>query len=604
MVKNSSGQPMPRILLVSSLLAGFLASSLHAAGKNFIVPTDPASGVKIEIESWLDACPPAGMASFALRINNGSGDAHEWTLTVADGYNGGMTTTIAVSVPAGRTEVVPFTAAAGLRAAGSGPYRLMVLTVNGHGSRGSAGQLQQPDALSRAVHATVTPFLAMSSELALKGWSTLADKFDKTPRGKGGGGIGFDATQVDIAKAPDDWRGYSGLSQLWMTDGEWSAMGAGAKAALLEWIALGGRMVLFTGNDSDARLAGLKVPPPDASGGRRIGAGGIQTQKWDGNVFPLEEAFALATNRPGDSVPKQLMKYTSGSSWKLSDSVAAPSLRALLIFGFIVGFGILVGPVNLYWFAGPKRRQRLFWTTPLISLAGSALLVALMILQDGIGGSGARRVLAVMLPEQNKLAIVQEQVSRTGVLLGRSFAIEEPSWMQQVAAESNGGTFNPSRNSDRKFRELNQRQRSGDWFSNRAVQAQVIEAVRPSRGHIEVSPGSKDNDPPGVLSSLGVTLAKVFVLDDRKRYWRAEQVGTGEKKAMQPSTEDEFKRWLQTAALDDLGAVSGDVLGALDNLAGHAYAESADTAAFAVKTLASIRWSDDRVIFAGPYVRR
>ena len=164
-------------------------------------------------------------------------------------------------MPAGRTAEIPFAATAGLRDSGSGYYRMMNFTVNGHGSRGSAGQLQQPDTLSRGSHPAATPFLAMSSQLALKGWSALADKFDKTAGGKASS-VGLDATQVDIAKAPDDWRGYSGLSQLWMTDGEWSAMGGGAKAAMLEWVALGGRVILFADDLSDARLAGLKVPPP------------------------------------------------------------------------------------------------------------------------------------------------------------------------------------------------------------------------------------------------------------------------------------------------------------------------------------------------------
>ena len=231
-------------------------------------------------------------------------------------------------------------------------------------------------------------------------------------------------------------------------------------------------------------------------------------QSWDGRAFPLEQAFKLATAIPGDRVETLLGQY--GGKWNLRDSVAAPSLRALLVFGFIVAFGVLVGPVNLYWFAGPKRRQRLFWTTPLISLAGSALLVALMILQDGIGGNGARRVLALMLPGQNKIAIVQEQISRTGVLLGRSFDIEEPSWMQQLPGEPSSPGNSTFGNSGRRLAETDQRQRSGDWFTNRAVQAQVIEAVRPSRGRIEFFPGKSDQDPPAVLSSLGTTLAQVY----------------------------------------------------------------------------------------------
>ena len=276
---------MRRTLLCSALLAGLLSSSLLAAGKHILIPTDAASGVKIEIESWLDACPPGGMAPFTLRITNGSNSAHDWTVTAADGYNGGTTMTLGVNVPAGRTAEIPFVATAGLRDSGSGYYRMMNFTVTGHGSRGSAGQLQQPDNLSRGSHLGATPFLAMSAQLALKGWSALADKFDKTTGGKAGS-VGFDATQVDIAKAPDDWRGYSGLSQLWMTDGEWSAMGGGAKAAMLEWVALGGRVILFADDLSDARLAGLKVPSPGADGVRRIGAGRILTQKWDRKNFP------------------------------------------------------------------------------------------------------------------------------------------------------------------------------------------------------------------------------------------------------------------------------------------------------------------------------
>ncbi len=607
MVEASAARAFLRILVGSAILAGLLAPSLRAAGKKLLIPTDPASGVTIEIESWFDACPPGGMAACVARITNGSNAAHDWTVTAADGYGGGTITTLGVNVPAGRTATVPFVASVGLRNPGSGRYRMMVFNVLGHGTRGSGAQLQQPDTLSRGSHANVTPFLAMSSQLALKGWSVLADKFDKSaapaPSGRSGSAIGFDATQVDIAKAPDDWRGYSGLSQLWMTEGEWSAMGGGAKAAMLEWVALGGRVVLFAEDLSDALLDRLKVPPPGADGLRRIGAGRVMMQQWDGKIFPGDEAFKLASDIKGDSVPAQLAKY-AGGSWNLRDAVAAPSLRAVLIFGFILGFGILVGPVNLFWFAGPKRRQRLFWTTPLISIAGSALLVALMILQDGIGGSGARRVLAVMLPEHNKIALVQEQISRTGVLLGRSFAMGEPSWMQQVPTDRSGSGFNPARSRGLQFRENDQRQRSGDWFTNRAVQAQVIEAVRPSRGHIEIFPGAGENDPPSVLSSLGVTLANAFIVDDRRRYWRAEQVDTGEKKRMKPSSEGDFTKWVQAAALHDMGPRPAAALDALSRLPGHAYAESAEAAKLAVGTLGSIRWNNDRIIFAGPYVKR
>lgn len=594
---------MRRFLLGCIFLATGLTTSIQAAGKTIPFPTDASSGIKIEILSWLDACPPCGMAQFTLHITNGSNSAHSWTLSAVDGYNRGTSTTLNVSVPAGRTAEVPFTASTAVRDPSSGYYRMLNFTVSGHGALGSTGQLQQPDTLSGASRMSTTPFFAMSSQLSLKGWSVLADKFDKAAGGKSSGsGIGLDATQVDMAKAPDDWRGYSGLTQIWMTDGEWSAMSGSAKAAMLEWAALGGSIILFGNDLSDVRLAGLKVPAPDADGVRRIGAGKIQTQQWDEKTFPVETAYKLATSMTGDPKPKQLSNY-DGAAWKLRDAVAAPSLRAMLIFGFIVVFGILVGPVNLYWLAGPKRRQRLFWTTPLISLAGSALLIAMMILQDGTGGSGARRILAVMLPEQNKLALVQEQISRTGVLLGRSFAIDEPSWMQQVNSNASSGGYHPYGDMNRRFSESDQRTRSGDWFTNRAVQAQVISAVRPSRGHIDIFPGIGDADPPSVVSSLGATLTNVFIIDDKNRHWRAEQVGTGERKIMKSCAEHEFTNWMKASALKEMGPVSGAVLASINGLRGHAYAESAEASKLAVKTLGSIHWNDERIIFAGPYVK-
>ena len=47
------------------------------------------------------------------------------------------------------------------------------------------------------------------------------------------------------------------------------------------------------------------------------------------------------------------------------------------IAAILIAFGIIVGPVNLFVIARQGRRHRLFWTTPLISLIASLLLIAL-----------------------------------------------------------------------------------------------------------------------------------------------------------------------------------------------------------------------------------
>jgi hypothetical protein len=105
-----------------------------------------------------------------------------------------------------------------------------------------------------------------------------------------------------------------------------------------------------------------------------------------------------------------------------------------------------------------------------------------------------------------------------------------------------------------------------------------------------------------VISSIEVPLERVFVIDEDGGYWTAEDVGTGEKKTLVASDADAFAKWFDTLAAD-AGPVRRAALEAVKNLRGHAYATSRQAGKVAVATLGSIRWTDERADFAGPYVR-
>jgi hypothetical protein len=251
----------------------------------------------------------------------------------------------------------------------------------------------------------------------------------------------------------------------------------------------------------------------------------------------------------------------------------------------------MAGPVNVMVLAGKGRRSRMFWTTPLISLAATAFLLLLMFMRDGVGGAGARRVVGLLAPEQNTMAVVQEQFSRTGVLLGSSFPIAEPSWLEPI----------DRRDWNDKFAEADGRTRQGDWFRSRSDQAYLAMAVRPSRASLEVAGGAEDS-PPSVLSRIEVPLDKIFVIDEDGRYWTTDTVGTGQKKPLQASDADAYNRWYESL-LADTGPVRRDLLEPLRNVRGHAYASSSEAGKVAVKTLPAIRWVDERADFVGPFTR-
>lgn len=408
---------------------------------------------------------------------------------------------------------------------------------------------------------------------------------------------------LDLELAPADWRGWTSFPVLLCTEGEWLGLAPGARQALLERIALGGRVGVLVADAAAERLDRLRLPPRDASGRRRVGAGEVVTVEWDGTTLTAEIYDRFAAGCEAGMEARRFDAY-GGVQWRFRFAEGQPLdsrfARLTGIFGpralplvpimcFLGFLAIIAGPLNLMVFAGPGRRARLFWTTPVISLVATLLLLGLIFLRDGFGGRGARRVLALLLPGQNALAIVQEQFSRTGVLLSGVFPIAEPSWMRPVGNVALDGGFH----------ETDDAWRSGDWFRSRADQAFVIQAVRPSRTGIEVNEGI---GPPAVISSIELPLARVFVIDAEGRFWTAADVGTGQRRTLEPSTAADYDSWFAGHEAD-AGPVRLRALEAVRGLPGHAYAEATAAGSVAVETHPAIRWENERVLFAGPFTR-
>jgi hypothetical protein len=573
-----------RRILAFALLGCIAAGSAPAA--TVLSPRmDTASGIDIRLESWLDACPPAGFVPIRVRIRNVEKQTHTWTITSQS--NNGGTSSVDITVEGGK-EGERMMYAPLLLHPETSYYTNIGFRVSGPGvAEESAGNLQNGggSASSR------TEYVGMSTSLHAKGWSALEGKFSS-----GSSSANLQGSKVDMSSAPEDWRGYAGLAQLWMDESEWTAISTTAKAAMLEWVALGGDVHLLCADTSNARLEQLGLPPL-LNSHRRVGAGEIHAHSWDGNSLPL---VAMASEIRGvkDTTRRELMS-SYGRRWGLAEIVGPLTIKSGLIFGFIAIFGLLVGPVNLFWLAGTGRRQRLFWTTPLLSLGASALLLALMVLQDGVGGSGARSVFALMLPDQKRVAVTQEQVVKTGVLLGRSFERADADLMAPLNLTSATQTFNW----DSRYNvEETETQRSGAWFASRSLQAHLLQTVRPSRAGMEVFP-AEGGGAPSVLSTVEAPLQRVFIVDQDSNVWTADDVGTGEKKVMKASSNGELDQWMNDHAGKNSGPMIAHLLKQVERRPGFAYAEAADASKFAVATLPSIRWNHERLLLAGPYVK-
>lgn len=407
-------------------------------------------------------------------------------------------------------------------------------------------------------------------------------------------------SEVDSATAPEDWRGWSSLREIVLTDDDWTAMPARSRRAMLEWIALGGQAMLLATDADGERLDRLGLPAVQADGRRRVGAGEIVPladsafpARSDGD--PQADELAGVIARPTGSLDTRW----SGDWLARSAGFGERDLPVSAILVFLVLLATIAGPVNIMLFAGRGRPSRIFWTTPVISLVATGMLLGLMFLRDGVGGAGARRTIVLLDPDRNTMAVLQEQFSRTGILLGRSFPIREPSVMLPQPTDASSGISMTGMSRAGSFVEVDDERRTGDWFSSRSDQAFTLQAVRPGRGRIEVL---GPPDAPEVLSSLDVPLARLFLVDDEGRCWKTGPLDAGERRRLEPAVEGEFA----VIRNDFAGNASPPIsraCGRLASVRGYAWAEAAAPRNVAIATLDAIRWTSDVVWFVGPVVR-
>jgi hypothetical protein len=284
--------------------------------------------------------------------------------------------------------------------------------------------------------------------------------------------------------------------------------------------------------------------------------------------------------------------YASG--WEARKLVGDLQLNTPLLITFMALFGVIVGPVNLFVLAKGGRRARLFWTTPLISVGASALLLAVIVMQDGFGGSGARFVLVYLLPAERKAIVQQEQVSRTGMVLNPAFKISDPVFLAPIKLQSS------NRISSREFEQSPQQQYGGGWFASRSVQAQFAETIMPTRAEVQLLNGSEvraNSAAPIIVSSIGATLRTLIYVDETGKRWEARDVHVGQKITLNELQE----RGSVTNLIPWKGGpLFAQSLAATISNRNFFWAVTDDVTGIAINTLSSIRWTHQQAVYLGP----
>ncbi len=433
------------------------------------------------------------------------------------------------------------------------------------------------------------PAVLLSESLFTPNGSALDSEIQK--KYSSGRGSNEFAAKFDPKQLPDDWLAFSGYDSVILTDNDWSAIPPGGRNAILSWVRLGGQLVIYSTSPATAASLGI---PQDA------GYGSVTIQPIpSGLKLDAPQVVALVT---GNSTrPRQAsLEKDFQSHWPLQKLFGEQTFRYALFIIVLILFGILVGPVNLFVFAKSGQRHKLFITTPLISLGASLILIVLIIVQDGFGGHGMRRVLMEVRPDAgvNAAFLHQEQFSRTGVLTRADFTIGTPvifqpapiaksRWARYTAGSNAKGNFS-LQPADGKLHA------SGDWWQSRSEHGHILSAVVSTRGRIERT------DKPGTcLSTFEFPIDTLYYLDEANQWHRAEAITVGKPFTLTP-VESSMALPALTAEANAFASRNQKFLTSAMNRPGHFIAITKSYPG--IDTNPSIKWQETRSVITGPII--
>ena len=590
---------MNRSLLFTLLFSWLLGLTLTAQQELYDHTYNPKTGTSLTVTTMSSSLPSSGYMAVRVSARNGEKIPVSWNFNFTSSdhsYSNSneLSSSFSLSCAAGKQKNVEFLVPLVTAIPSDSPLALEV-NINGRPPLTSTFEKMEtdqshdwPGILMSEVLDTPNsgPLNSAASSRSHYGNPNFAGKF--IPR-----------------NLSENWRAYSGYDIIMLTSADWKEISPGAKTAILKWNRLGGRIIIY-GVSPSTTLSSLSLEG-EAESSEKI------LRSWGSiELLPLPKSSLLDPSatvklvKGGRLKPKgKIFGDELASHWPLQYAFGERSFNPVFFILILITFGIIVGPINLFVFAKSGQRHRLFITTPIISLTASALLLLIIVFQDGFGGKGHRLALIEVQPEENTAYIQQQQIARTGVLFKTSFktkdhAIVSPATLNEsrwarITSTNSGGESRYRIN----FEDKNTNSLSGDWYKSRSEYGHLVSSIQSTRGRLELlSP----NGPPTITSTFDFPLKKIYYLDSNGGVWQSSaSLDSGRKIQLTPGADTDFDKMLQEQT-DRLNKDSATRLESTAERRGHFIALS-EEGPF-IDTLSSLSWKESTAIITGPVVIR
>jgi hypothetical protein len=376
---------------------------------------------------------------------------------------------------------------------------------------------------------------------------------------------------------PTQPEGFSGLSGLWVNAVAWKNAPDAVRLGIRDWVRAGGR--LYVPTSGQPALKDL----PSASADLGLGRVTFEKPLDSSNLKALaEEVLALDQN----PFPGRVEDY---AEWK-SDLLPPFELHIRWLLGLLFGFVILLLPVNFLWLAPLQKRHRLFVTVPVISLIGGIVLVVVILVTDGRGGTGIRNGLVLVGEGSERSVFYQEQLSRTGMVSSTRFNL--PADVAFVVCKlERPDAFRSIRSGH---------ETAGNWFASRAIQAHALQQwISPGAG---VAIQQEADGAPRLVAKAVTSSGPVFYCDRDGEYWTAPRLEAGVPTALVRSSAGAFEDWFGKSVSDPSSNLRARMREA-SKRRDWFFTAAAGGTDFWIPTLPQVRWIRDEMVLVGPVQR-
>lgn len=327
-------------------------------------------------------------------------------------------------------------------------------------------------------------------------------------------------SQISISSWSTNWLGYSRFDGVIVTEKDVRMMPPGVKSALRRYVYAGGVVAV----EGVKQLPGFLLPNGgEAAESVQLGFG--KAQVFSTNLYSNSDSKVIGEMSTPRVWQNDIDAEDANKALPVEENIQVPVKGVLAL---MVGFAVVVGPLNLWWLGRKNKRIWLLWNIPLISILTSGVVFGYSLISEGISGR-VRSSFVTVLDENSHLATtIGWQGYYCPLTPSDGLHYETDTELNPLVASSYRASGSA---------------RAVDWTNDQHLKSGWVSARVPAHFRVRRSETRRErvtlnwNDPqgPSAVNGLGVKITDLYVQDREGLTWKASNIKAGEKAAL--------KRW-------------------------------------------------------------